>query len=183
MEAPEAISVDINLATPSYLKPTSASTRRFRGGNFSTPTSHVEPTQAISKARSPTNENIGPRGQPRSTAVFKTSNNRWRSNNNNKKQLCFYINTRPKCASLKLDCSGERLTCVGKISIFWNTFSYNIMIKTCKIPWGTPYYCLTICGGSWNFACLYQYSIYFTKMCFKIVNFFRRKSVYFRCRQ
>jgi hypothetical protein len=40
-----------------------------------------------------------------------------------------------------VDCSGERLTCVPKSSGFWNTFwyNYNIVVKTCNIPWGTPY--------------------------------------------
>jgi hypothetical protein len=59
----------------------------------------------------------------------------------------------------KVDFSGERLTCVGKSSGFWNTFSYNIMTKTWKITWGTPCRCLTIWGASWNFASLYHYII------------------------
>jgi hypothetical protein len=60
---------------------------------------------------------------------------------------------------LSVDCSGERLTCIPKTSGFWNTFSYNIMIKTCKIHWGIPCRCPTIRGASWNVTSLYQYII------------------------
>jgi hypothetical protein len=56
-----------------------------------------------------------------------------------------------------VDCSGERLTCVPKSSGFWNTFSYNIRIKTCKIHWGIPCRCPTIRGASWNVTSLYHY--------------------------
>jgi hypothetical protein len=38
----------------------------------------------------------------------------------------------------------ERLTCIRKRSGFWNTFSYKVMIKTLKIPWGTPCRCPSI---------------------------------------
>jgi hypothetical protein len=65
----------------------------------------------------------------------------------------------PKVTTFKVDCSGERLTCVGKR--FWNTFSSNIRIKTCKIPWGTPCRAgqLYGAGASWNFISLYHYII------------------------
>jgi hypothetical protein len=59
----------------------------------------------------------------------------------------------------KVDCLWERLTCVWKSSGFVNTYSYNIMIKTCKIPWGTPYSWATTWGASRNFKGLYHYFI------------------------
>jgi hypothetical protein len=71
----------------------------------------------------------------------------------------------------KVDCLGERLTCVGKTSGFWNTFSFNIMINTCKIPWGTPCSWAAIWGAS-------SLTQFYTKMSFKILNFFQRKSVF-----
>jgi hypothetical protein len=67
--------------------------------------------------------------------------------------------TRSACVFAKVDCSGERLTCVRKSSGFWNTFSYNIMIKTCKVPWGIPYSWATTWGASRNFISLYHYII------------------------
>jgi hypothetical protein len=39
----------------------------------------------------------------------------------------------------KVDCSGKRLMVCWKIWGFWNSFSYKIVLKTCKIPWGNPY--------------------------------------------
>jgi hypothetical protein len=44
-----------------------------------------------------------------------------------------------------------------KISGFWNTFSYNIRIKTCKITSGTSYSWATIWGASRNFTIIYHY--------------------------
>jgi hypothetical protein len=61
--------------------------------------------------------------------------------------------------SANVDCSGERLTCVPKSSGFWNTFWYNIMVKTCNIPWGTPYSWETTWDASMNFTSLYHYTI------------------------
>jgi hypothetical protein len=57
----------------------------------------------------------------------------------------------------KVDCSGERLTCVGKSSGFWNSFSYKMVLKTRKISRGTPYSWPTTWGASWNFTSLYHY--------------------------
>jgi hypothetical protein len=48
----------------------------------------------------------------------------------------FAVRQGTSCPS-KVDCFWERLTCVWKSSGFWNTYSYKIIIKTCKIPWGT----------------------------------------------
>jgi hypothetical protein len=58
-----------------------------------------------------------------------------------------------------VDCLGERLTCVPKSSGFWNPFWYNIMVKTCNIPWGTSYSWATTWDASMNFTSLYHYII------------------------
>jgi hypothetical protein len=52
----------------------------------------------------------------------------------------------------KVDFSGERLMVCWKIWGFWNSFSYKIVLKTWKIPWGSPCSCPTIWVASWNFT-------------------------------
>jgi hypothetical protein len=54
----------------------------------------------------------------------------------------------------KVDCSGKRLMVCWKMWGFWNSFSYKIVLKPLKIPWGTPYRCPTIWVASWNFRIL-----------------------------
>jgi hypothetical protein len=78
----------------------------------------------------------------------------WQLTQQHQSHSCFCM------LKLKVECSGKRLMVCWKIWGFWNSFSYKIVLKTCKISWGNPYSWATVWGASWNLKRVFYTILY-----------------------